>query len=253
MRPTPATYDRLVHAFHKLGRAEFTAAGKLASVSAHVAKRAWEKGWPQRPETNDPPMPPIKDVIHQEVLAARAARAEATRKLIARQTKLLQDAHDDQTQQRAIEGMAVRSILVAVDALARETVQVTGLLPKIQSKIMELVQQALEDPEIPLSRLQQIITWMHTNLDLLAKTAEKAQVLERKYMGEPDATVKIIDGRSPEEKVSALVATLMSLKEAGRLSAVPSHEIVVDALPNAQTAVELRDDLFEVEESLKLD
>lgn len=225
MRPTPALYEGLVKAFSTLGRAEYAAAGRLAKCSSTIAKRAWNDGWPQR-DINDMPMPPIKDLFQQEVLTARAARAQITRRLINRQAKLMQEAQDDATQQRAIEGMAVRSIMVAVDALARETVQFTGILPKIQSKINELVQQALEDPEVPLSRLQQIITWAHANLDMLAKAADKAQALERKYMGEPDTTIRLVDGRSSQEKIAALTSTLMALKESGRLALMPTPESI---------------------------
>lgn len=246
-RPSPKLYDALVKAFHKIGRAEFTAAGRLANCSAHIAKRAWEQGWPQKDEF-DAPMPAIRDLFHQEIIAARATRAKVTRELLARQAKAMQDAADDAAQQRAIEGMAVRSIMVAVDALARETVGITqSVLPKLQTKINELVLQALDDPETSLTRLQQIITWVNTNLEIIAKTAEKAQTLERKYMGEPDTTIRVVNDQSPEEKIAAITQTLVSLANSGRLAMPPPADKVEAGVKKSDI---IDAELFEVQSNL---
>lgn len=227
MRPTQEEYQALEKAFAQHGRPEFKPVGKLAKQPAAIAKRAWEEGFPSV-DPLDFPMPAIKDTFHAEVIGARAARAAATRKLIARHARIIQDATDDQTHQRAVEGMTVRSLMLTVDAMAREMLQFTTAMPKIQAKINSIIQEALDDPEIPLARLQQIVTWGLTNLDLLMKSADKAQVLERRFMGEPDQTIKITDSRTSEEKVSALAQTLMMLSRSGRLNLVPSVDGVIE-------------------------
>lgn len=236
-RPTPKLYNALVEAFTKVGKPEYAKVARLAATSSYVAKRAWEAGWPQRDEL-DMEMPAIREVLYGEVLAARAARATATRRLMAKHAQMLQDAQDDSAQQRAIEGMAVRSIMVAVDALARETVQFTKLLPKLQAKITELLNRAIDDPDFSLQQLQQVITWATVNLDTLSKAADKAQALERKFMGEADTTIKVVDGRSPEEKAGSLLKTLLALKEANRLPSPAAPEKVLAAVPSSDSLQE---------------
>jgi len=146
---------------------------------------------------------------------------------MARHNQMLTLANDDAAQQRAIEGMAVRSVLVVSDALAREMVQFTTLAPKLQAKINELVNQAIDDPDFSLQQLQQLITWATNNLDVLTKAVERAQSLERKYMGEADTTIRIIDSRTAEDKASTLVQTLMALHESRRLSLTPDPDKVI--------------------------
>lgn len=237
-RPTIKTYDNITRAFLQVGRADFKKVAGLCGQTTHLVKRAWETGFPQN-DPSDPVMLPIKQVIEGEVLAAKAARASATRKLMSRHAQQLQDAIDDSAQQRAIEGMAVRSIMVAVDSLARETVQFTALIPKLQAKINELVSQAIDDPDFTLQQLQQLITWATANLDVLSKTAERAQSLERKFMGEADTTVRIVDQRTPEEKATNLVATLMALKANNRLSFTPSDDVVIGGMNDSATMKKL--------------
>ncbi len=249
-RPTPALYERLVKAYEQLGRAEYAAAGRIAGCSALVAKRGWDEGWPQR-DQDDYPMPAIKTVFEAIVVAARSARARATRELMKHHSKSLKEAVDDAAQQRAIEGMAVRSIMVAVDSLARETVAVTHqILPRLTQKVVELAEKAMADPDVQLGKLQQITTWLHQNLDLLSKTADKAQVMERRYMGEAESTLKIIDGRSQDEKVAALTSALVLLAQRGKLGITVSETKVLENLPQNKV---IDAEVFDVSDRLKIE
>lgn len=227
LRPTPKTYDELVKAFRIIGRNDYTQAARMAGTVPATAKRAWQMGWAQELPT-DIPMPAIKDLFERQVFAARAARAKATRSLMQKQAEILNAAQDDAAQQRAIEGMAARSIMVTVDAFASQMLQLSTIFPKLQKKINALLEEMMNDDEVPLSRMQQVITWAVTNVDMLTKAMEKAQVIERKFLGDADATVKIIDGRSPEERINGIMSTLMSLKETGKLPAFPSMPTVID-------------------------
>jgi hypothetical protein len=227
LRPTPKTYDELVKAFRIIGKNDYSQAARLANTVPTIAKRAWLTGWPSEIPT-DPPMPAIKDMFERQVFAARAARAKATKSLMQKQAEMLNAAQDDAAQQRAIEGMAARSIMVTVDAFASQMLQLSTVFPKLQKKINALIEEMMNDEEVPLSRMQQVITWAVTNMDMLTKAMEKAQTIERKFLGDADATVKIVDGRTPEERISGIMTTLLSLKDAGKLPALPSLPNVID-------------------------
>ena len=227
LRPTPKTYDELLKAYRMIGRNDYSAAARLAGTVPQVAKRAWLTGWPIEVPT-DMPMPAIKDLFERQVFAARAARAKATKALMQKQAEMLNAAQDDAAQQRAIEGMAARSIMVTVDAFASQMLQLSTIFPKLQGKINALIEEMMADEEVPLSRMQQVITWAITNIDLLTKAMEKAQVIERKFLGDADSTIKIVDGRTPEERINSIMSTLLSLKDAGKLPALPSIPTVID-------------------------
>ncbi len=227
LRPTPKTYDELVKAFRVIGKNDYAAAARVAGTVPQVAKKAWLTGWPIESPV-DMPMPAIKDLFERQVFAARAARAKATKALMQKQAEMLNAAQDDAAQQRAIEGMAARSIMVTVDAFASQMLQLTSVFPKLQAKINGLIEEMMADEEVPLSRMQQVITWAITNIDLLTKAMEKAQVIERKYLGDADSTIKIIDSRTPEERINGIMSTLLSLKDAGKLPALPSMPTVID-------------------------
>jgi hypothetical protein len=217
MRPTPLLYDNLLKAFRQLGTADYTGAARLSATTPAIAKRAWLKGWPQRDPT-DPPMPPLQSVFEAAALSARAHRQRAHQALMHEQQKKLASAVGDVAQQKAIEGMAARSLMIATDKLSSGTLSmITRVFPKLEAKLIELIEAATLDEDIPLSRLQQIVTWLVELQDRLAKQLQVAQLVERKHMGEADQTIRVTDDRSTEEKVHAMAHTLMSLRTAGRL------------------------------------
>lgn len=216
-RPKPKTYDDLVAAFRSLDRVDYVAAARLAGTTPAIAKRAWLSGWPPE-DSLSYPMRPIRDLHEREALAARAIRQQAHAKAMAEQARLLQEASDDAAHQRAIEGMAVRSVMLITDKMAQGMLDiVVAVFPKLQKKLAEIIEEATADEDIPLSRLQQIVTWLFENHERLGKLLEKAQAAERKYLGEADQTVKVIDNRTAEERLGAIAETLVKLQTAGRL------------------------------------
>lgn len=217
MRPTPLLYDELLRAYRQLGTADYTGAARLSGTTPAVAKRAWLKGWPQK-DITDSPMPPLQSVFEAAALSARAQRQRAHQALMHEQQKKLAAAVGDVAQQKAVEGMAVRSLMIATDKLGAGTLSmITRVFPALEKKLIELIEQATLDEEIPLSRLQQIVTWLVELQERLAKQLQVAQLVERKHMGEADQTLRVVDERTTEEKVNTMAMTLLSLRSAGRL------------------------------------
>lgn len=216
-RPKPKTYDDLVAAYRTLDRVDHVAAARIAGTTPAIAKRAWISGWELDAPTSYP-MPAIRDLHEREALAARAIRQKAHAKAMSEQSRLLMEASDDAAHQRAIEGMAVRSVMLITDKMAQGMLDiVTSVFPRLQKKLAQIIEEVTADDEIPLSRLQQIVTWLFENHERLGKLLEKAQAAERKYLGEADQTVKLIDNRTADERLGAIAETLVKLQTTGRL------------------------------------
>lgn len=233
-----STYDKLIIAFRE-NWGNFSSAARAAGVARKTAKKAWISGWP------DQRMRPIRDLLEEERLAARAEILTETRaKLVGDQAVLQQEAveaekarllsHSQAVQTRAQEGEMVklsRANTIVMMATANRHLRVANKLAK------ELEEQ-VEKGEVELTP-QQVIKLAGSCAFLTKTAAEAARInleMERILLGEPTEIIGIdVNNMSVEEAARRIEVANRALERARKrgLLGAPNNACL-DNRPDSQ-------------------
>ncbi len=199
-RPQTAIYDAIVACYRKLDREAGGIKGvhhqqvaKLLKQPQQVVMWAWERGWPGA--QGIPGMPAVRDLIFREQVLARAARNKAMQKMIEARTEELNNATEDSARSRALEGLAVRQQMMVAGELLNNTLQVLMGVQRMRESVIAGINELADDPSTPMSKRLQIMNQMSEIAERDSKTLERAQALERRFMGEVEQRHKM-DGEA---------------------------------------------------------
>lgn len=194
---TKEKYDAIVAAFRKHGD-NFKAVATECGVHWHTAKKAWEEGWAAQKDKDW--ALPIKDVLKQEYVMARAALEREKRDLvadhrIARQDKLreaIEAGFADIVESRAKQGKVIRA--------ARDNsfvaLVISQKLLKASIPLSDKIIQELSDDKSGLDvgarmrLLRQIGRFAYDAIEM----SQLVEEMERKALGEPDTILEVQGG-----------------------------------------------------------
>jgi len=245
-RPLLVVYDAIVATYRKLEREDggikqshHYQVAKLLKQSPQVVIWAWETGWPGA--KGIPPMVAVRDLVFREQVLARSRRNQAMQKLVAARTKELNEAVEDSAQARALEGLAVRQQMMVASELMANTLQMLLGAQKMRESVIAGINELAADPTTPMSKRLQIMDTLSEIAERDSKTLERAQALERRFMGEVEQRHKV-----DSESAAAVTAESMydNLAALFRAMGVNSK---TEALP-APTAVPVLDLTVHAEE-----
>jgi hypothetical protein len=181
-------YDRLVRAFQKIGKPDFTEAALLADTTVGRAKTAWTQGFGKVGET---PLPAIRDLFLKEQVRARATRAKLHKKLMDRARGAAEDARDDTALSAALEGLVVRKAMMAADELVDQIHTLVSaartLVDSISSDVMAMVHDKETSTQMKMSYATNIVKLFKDAAD----SVDKIQKMEGRYMGRPDIRISV--------------------------------------------------------------
>lgn len=188
---TRELYNALLAYYRDNGPNSYAAAGRYAGCHTNTAKRAWEKGWPNRAV----PFHPISEVLHAEGVKARAKRAQAIQELAKQEARQVIDVENDATETRMQEGMMVRDARTVAGKLLGQTVKMVQAAEVLAAAVILQVQaemmgtnsdgKAKSSASAKLAIVERVQRFA-TNSALLAETAMN---LERKFMGAPETII----------------------------------------------------------------
>ena len=202
-------YDELVRRYEaRPGQTKVVA--REAGVSVRLARRAWFRGWPS-PEWATTP---IKDMVTDRHIAARAI-AEREREALqaqqqARAIRERELARIDAAAERAREAQAIRaSLSSAISSLA-----IVGSLSKIgvplANRVVELVHRRMADPDFGHKEGLAVLARMSELASNSGKHLRDAMELLRLHLGEPQQILGVVGDpvahASTEEAIGALGA-----------------------------------------------
>ena len=181
---TQQLYDALLAAY-KIKPGNHTNAAKIADCDRRMAKRAWDKGWARAPWAI-----PIRQVIHEETVEARAVRAEMRTKQYLEDEARQSQARQDATEARAQEGRMVSAARQSAMGLMAFSLK----LLRSSTPLVEELSKALGDAgvlQIPPHRAMQLVEKMSRLTSQSVNTCQEAMRLERLHMGQPEAILGI--------------------------------------------------------------
>ena len=243
-RPQTAIYDSIVACYRKLDREVGGIKGphhqqiaKLLKQPHQVVVWAWEKGWPGA--QGIPGMPAVRDLIFREQVLARAARNKTMQKLIEARTEELNNATEDSARSRALEGLAVRQQMMVAGELLNNTLQVLMGVQKMRESVIAGVNELANDPKTPMSKRLQIMDQLSEIAERDSKTLERAQALERRFMGEVEQrhrvdadTASAATAESVFDNLSALLRAMgVQQKPAAGALPAPAEPLLVTVEP----------------------
>lgn len=138
---TQAFYDSLVKAYREKP-GNYNQAARAAQCDYRTAKKGWEMGWPKKS------LPPIKDVLHREQVAARAAMdEEKAREKAAREadqqhyelSRARKQAVEERTEMGRMIDQSRRTAMGALGTLGR---LLPGLVEAAEAANRKLVEDA---------------------------------------------------------------------------------------------------------------
>lgn len=253
-RPTRSTYDAIVALYRKIDRdnpkgvtaSTHTEVGRILRIPTAVARRAWHKGWQGEPgragvpgvsaaTPSTPTLPPVKDLMLRERVLARAKRNRTIRNIVDTRTKELEAAVDDAAEARALEGFGVRQLMMVGVELQANTLQLLLASQKMRESVIEGIQAVADDPRTPISKRLQIMNTLSEIAERDSKTLERAQLLERRFMGEVESRQKVESAEAtttPERVFDELTGLIRALGLNQASTARPVLKtITVDAKP----------------------
>jgi len=234
---SPEKFDLLIDSY-RTDPGNYTRAAEQSQVNWRTAKKAWNKGLKGHYQGK-----PIKAVLHEEVLEARAIRERDTRTQQAAQKelqdKIRSDAKKDAIKARAQEGQIVTlartNSLQALAIGSQLLAMARGLVPRVQEYIDKVKEPFMVDcPNpvcghtfaVPIPKLTptQALSIVERSTRLshsINSQAHEAMVMERMHLGEPAHIIGISGDRDQiplaeaEKRVQAAAAAIAAAKEKG--------------------------------------
>lgn len=213
---TEELYNDMLAAFREHGD-NFKQVGTVVGVDWRTARKAWETGWTHMPSR--PWAHPIRDTITREQIEARAALNRERKDLvadhrIARQQKLreaIESSYDDLVDARAKQGRVIRASRDnSMAALAISQRLLKGALPLADQVTQQLAgignEYTLGDK---LRLLRQVSRFAADAVEL----AQRADEMERKALGEPDAVVHVAHSTMTHDDARATLTEISDLIE----------------------------------------
>ena len=196
---TQQLYDALLAAY-KIKPGNHTNAAKVADCDRRMAKRAWEKGWVRAPWAI-----PIKQVIHEETVEARAVRAEMRTKEYLANEESQEKARKDAVEARAQEGKMVTAARQSAMGLMSFSLK----LLRSSSPLVEGLSNALNSAgmlNIPPHRAIMLVEKMSKLTSQSVNVCQEAMRLERLHMGAPEQVISItnMDATSTDDLYAEL-------------------------------------------------
>lgn len=163
---------------------------RILRTTSDLCRRAWHRGW-ESTDRKTPTMLPIKDLIFREKVVARGKRNQLVKKLIDNRLKVIEAAEEDNAQSRALEGLAVRQLMAVGSELTANTYKMLLASAAVRDSVIKGMQQVADDPSTPISKRLSIMNTISEIAERDSKTLERAQTLERRFMGEIESRQKI--------------------------------------------------------------
>jgi len=217
-RITQEKYDKMVEAYRQ-APGNSSRCARASGVDRHTARKAWAEGWPDRL------LRPIKDVYHEEQLAARArlakAREEELSKLAAMQAGTEQldreRARDDSIASIEEETKMVRASrhsAMALQVILQRLLRGSATLAERVEE--ELANMTLKTPKELIAILKELSTVTRQ----ANEAARLAQQMEHSLVGKPDQWLGIASDTSPQEaaaEVELAQRAIRRLKKRGMI------------------------------------
>lgn len=192
---TREIYDQLVESFRKHGD-NFKAVCEEVGVHWHTAKKAWKEGWAH--QKSKPWALPIKDVLKEEQIAARAALAREKHDLvndhrIARQTALqeaIEAGFQDLVDSRAKQGKVIRA---ARDNSIAALI-VSQKLLKASIPLADKIVAELETTQLDVFQKMRLMRQLGRFASDAIEMSQVVEEMERKALGEPDTILEVQQG-----------------------------------------------------------
>jgi len=234
-QPKPVTEDKwnqILDVFRQAPK-DYAQVVKTCGVSRETAKKAWEYGWPDRD------WPPIKLIMKDEGLLARAERAkkEQARALIDREAMLAEQAKKEaearlQARQDAIMARAQEGKMVALSR--GNTIALQAAAARLMKIAVESARELEED--IKAKRLQmtpkekvKFVTSVAYLNESIVRAAKINIEMERQLLGEPTEVIGISAGdMSLDDAARTVIVAGRALKRAARRGMVDKS--TMDAL-----------------------
>lgn len=272
-RPDEETWAALLAAFteHKGSIRKVVAA---TGIDRATVTQAWNKGWegvPRVPAVRDdhgnvlvPAIPgidallAIHDIQERARLHARRARERVYKETVKAQVQFAKDANDDVMRQRALEALAVRTSLMLGDQAVKNALNLQLATVPIYEQVAVKIQNMADDPDRSAASVMKMLREVSEIGRLATQQLEAAMVMERKHLGEPEATFKTVVPRTSDAIAQDLLRIL------GKAMVSKTEEVnaalenrAIDVVPLGQldaekTAQPVRDEagLFVIQEDV---
>lgn len=185
---TAAFYDALLRAFRETP-GDFTEAAKAAACDRRTARVAWEFGWRETQWAK-----PIKDLLDEEKIAARAELATATAAGYV-PTSDREKARQDAIQTRAETARVIRSTRGnALGVMALTSKVLAGCVP-LADQVRRQLEMLKENGEVDIKTVLNIVKVGAYITSVAGNAAKLAQEMERIELGvaEGDAAGPVSD------------------------------------------------------------
>lgn len=228
-------WQLLVQVFREQGpHISYREAARLAGVQQATAKQNFEKGTPSLRR------PPIKDVLLQEQIEARAKVEVATSHIESRMEALGGDLPTRKAAEKnAKDTMAQEGRLVAGARMTAEICLVAaGRLLKSTAPLVEAITRettkALQDSKSSYSDLEGILRRTFGYAKEAVALARASSELERLHLGAPEKTIAVTTTVTADEAVEEVAALIRMMS---RLDTIADPDLAADL---ARAGVDLR-------------
>jgi len=232
---TAERVDRLLESY-RMQPSNVSRAAVSAEVTRKTARRAWNTGWPSAG------IPPMKETVHREQVAARAALLEVEQERVRARAEAEADrawreaerAREDIVRARKAEAELVRAERGNILALIGVTSRVLRGAVKRAADLERLVAEGKDVDGRPLTVKEQIdVLWKLSRV--MRQASEAAAVvfkLERVLLAEPTEIVGTVDLESMS--AAEMIADIQRAFEAA-MRIKQEHGIVVGDDGNGRT------------------
>lgn len=196
-----------------------TQVARILKTTSDVCRKAWHRGWPST-DRKVATLLPIKELVFRDKVLARAKRNGLVNKLMDTRLKMVDQANDDAAESRALEGLAVRQQMMVAGELLANTYQVLRASAAVRESIIKGLQITADDPTTPMSKRLAIMNTISEIAERDSKTLERAQTLERRFMGEVESRQKVETGATVSTSAEAVYDDLAGLFRALNLGSV---------------------------------
>jgi hypothetical protein len=168
-------------------------------------------------------MPPIRDTLLSESEEARAQRTRVFREVQASEARRTVEAHDDAVKTRVQEGLLVQATRGVAGKTLGQALRLAGACEALTESVVAQLQEEFVGKNAYGLEKKSVEEKMAVLKDVsaIAKEASKlatvAMELERKFMGQPEKIVGVVD-MSVEEQINELVKGMDELKALGASS-----------------------------------
>lgn len=222
---THEMYDAMLQAFREQpGNASYAA--RAASCERRMAARAWEKGWPAQPWAR-----PIRDVLTQERIQAKARQFKEQEQAAKREQELREKAKQEAIDALAAEGQMLklgRSSVTSALAAA-------GILWPAIRRVAEELRVGIEAGTAKLTDSQKMAfiksyTWV---VNIGASAASTLIEAERRHQGEPTEVVQHTLSTEDPQSLKEAMEELERVQEILRLAKENGLDLGLNDPPGA--------------------